>query len=299
MCSPAGTFNVATSLIDRGEYNNKMRMAKDLLDYKFDLRPNPICFQEGENFQGFSGPKSIPSYLIDIETYLKQAPVIQNDYLDDEMKSVGPPIMPKILQNKLYIPDCSEFIKTDYSPKMRRTDPRNTLPVDGTQRTDLISEGRKQTVLFMPGVDTRLQLKDAYKEFEKDKYKDVFGISKGLQGNLQVQGDIPCDSTSSLDCIHLFGPGAGKNSNLQNINVNGTLGEHLAVTDGSAPGQMAGQAYFGAPIQPIAPQVYSAATKEAVKNIDANMSLGDHISEKARKDGCNVTFTGYKNPCAK
>jgi len=314
-CPPAGIFNIATSLMDKGEYKNRMRIAKDMLDYKFDIHPNPICLSDTEAFQGFNGPKSIPSALIDIQTYLQQAPVLLNDYLDGDFKNQGPPGMPEILQNKMFIADCKDLIKTDYTPRKRRTDEQYTEASDGTQRVDLISEGRKQTTLFSPGIDTRQQMKDAYKEYEKTKFNGVFGVSKGnVQGDMQLAGDIPCDANTSLDCLHLFGPGATSTSeegvtgsysgapgastgNLRNINQNATLAQHLAISNGSAPGQTMAQAFIGAPLvtPPATPQ--SQIVLDALKSIDPKMSLNDYISQKAKKDGCGVSFSGYTSPC--
>ena len=158
-------FNIPTTLIDdEYSYRKRLQESTEPLKYQMDLRPPAMCYMPGQTFQGLQiSQRHAPPSLIDVETYLKNAPLVNEDrdnvFLGD-LNNTKPPSMPKLLSNRLIIPDCRDIL-TSRRNKIRKTD----MPQFGT-RMDMITEDQKRPMFMLPGIDTRLESRDRFKKKE-------------------------------------------------------------------------------------------------------------------------------------
>jgi hypothetical protein len=272
-------FNVENSLKPCGQYKKALQESTDPLKYIFDIKPSPMCYMPGQNFQGIqmtTGEKRPPPQLLDMEMTLQAMPLKEeeNDYVIKNIHNAKPPAMPSILSNRLVIPDCGEILSS------KRTKIRFGEAPDVPQRVERM--GFYNTNYMRPGMDTRQEWKDKFAEYEKTKQKEnknnVYGIGAFDKRALKPGTNPKCtNADSNLGCMHVYGPDAKRTGKMIDSTrvisdlVNRPVGTQLNM--------------------PL------AATKMVADSIDPKTPYIDLIRDPLIRQSCNARFYDYTPPC--
>ena len=294
------TFNVLTQLKSCDEYKKELQESMDPLKYRFDLRPGPMCFMPGQAFQGLrtSTMRGPPPQLLDMEMTLHSMPLKEQDnrYVIKDIHNAAPPAMPAILSNRMIIPECKEIMQWQRT-KIRRIDEPQI-----SQRMDKM--GLYLTNYMRPGRNTRDEMRDAFKAYEKQKAanSDIYGVGKFDPRALKPGTNPNCtNADSDLDCMHVYGPDAIRTGTV----IDQTLpfkdlvarqgGGVAAIAGGAAGSAAGGGGGIGAGAG------VSASTIQAMRvaeSIDPNASYVNLLKDVRAKNGCNARFYNYSpNSC--
>ena len=202
-------FNEVTSFRDCKQYQKKDQENDDVYSYMMGRNVNsPMCYMgPGQNMQGLQyGERRPPTDFIDIESYLREQPIqdnINGNVIDNIHDQKNIPVMP---DNKLVYNDCTP-IDTRIT-KLRKMDfPDWSIRMDQT--------GLQQTNYMLPGIDTRQQVKDVYKN------KELAAKGKPM---IPLKRIVPLHMTASL-------PGYGTGNNIMNTGPSNTRTETIRVAN--------------------------------------------------------------------
>lgn len=272
-------FNVSTSLLDCNGYRKRMKENTDVYRRQFDMVPKPMCFMQGVTLQGFQGTgnRMPPPSLLDIESSLRRGPLIEEDNNNslEDLHAAKPPAMPKELSNRLVIPECESLLKQQ-TTKIRRTE----FP-QFTRREDL--KGHVRHNYGRPGMQTRMAMKDAFKDYEKRKAanSNIYGISKFDRRPLTAMPDIEChNGDSNLGCMTIGAPGTAS--------LSGTVFDPSATFKDTLQ---------NGTLKASSNSLISEQTRNAAKALDPNASYLELLREPMRKRSCNIRFYNYDPKC--
>lgn len=288
-CEP-GSFNLPTSLMKTCDYAKKLQESTDPCRYLMQIRPAGLCFMEGENVQGFAGStRQAPPDLVDVETRLKRSP-------DAVITVVGPvrdktPAPPPELQRVLTFRECDRSIGTTISHHRLRSQMPSYAPI----RTDIVLDKRKQVDIAGRGRNTRQEMKDAFKKYNKNKF------SSRADGIYVPSTALECASGSNMGCVHVAqtDPSAVPAA-LPSGTVSGSAGGAGLTASGSMPS--GGPSASGPSLRPQkANQAGGGPSKETVQAAAAagiGQPLWQVMNTLGQEAGRNLQFYGWKSPCA-
>lgn len=270
-------FNVLTQLKSCKEYKKELQESTDQLKYRFDMQIAPMCFMQNNAFQGLAllnGGRRPPRQLLDMEKTLQMMPLIEqeNDYVIDDIRNAKPPSMPAILSNRLVIPDCKDIIS------FQRTKIKRTEFPQMSHRLD--KKGMFLTNYMRIGRDTRQEMKDAFKEWEKKKNQNtgIYGVGKFDSRPLKPGTNPTCtNADSALDCMHVYGP--------DSVRTNAVIDPTLTLNE------LTNRQGVSVPTP-----VHSVDTLRVAQTIDPNTTFTDLLRNEQQKSGCNARFYGYTPP---
>jgi hypothetical protein len=276
-------FNVVTNLKSCNEYRKDLQESTDPLKYRFDIRPGPMCYMTGQNFQGLrsSSARNPPAQLLDTELTLRALPLKEQDnqYVTKNIHSSKPPKMPDILSNRLIIPDCQDMLQWQRT-KIRRIDfPQFSQRMDRT--------GFFVTNYMRPGRDTRSEMRQAFKQYEQQNAKTstVYGVSKFDQRPLTPAVDQSCTNANNIPCMHLYEPDA----NLTRI----TIDPKLTLSQQKARHQFRSD-------KPLTDATSKSASRlEAMRiaqTIDPKTPYLEQVKDTHRENSCLARFYDFVPP---
>lgn len=301
-------FNQVTNLKDRANYSRGIEENKEMYDYQTTSFKQPVCFMKGQTLQGFSIQEPPPA-LIDVESYLKTQPLrneIDQNVFEGDLRNTSPS-MPEELKTRLFIPDCADFIDRTYL-RERQADV-------GFNREKSLADGtdphgpKRQVYIASPGIDTRMAMKDEYKRRADAKLAGLYG--KGA-GDIIPAPEIPCKLGDSRQCMHLFPAAtaaAAAESTIKTFQPSAplaTFARAIGQPTTAATYNNGGVPTMGALVSP-GPDVVAASqpqgpvaytTAQVLQTIPPDMTLRQLAEEYALRRGCDVSFLGYKSPCA-
>lgn len=277
--SEASLFNQVSDMPDCDYFARKTQESNEIFRYQTDVTPLPVCYMSGQAFQGPSVQQA-PGKLIDVESYLLTQPYReeQTSYVTTNNVRNLVPSMPDILQNRLLIPDCTDFIKTSYNNKVRRTDSRSE---SSTSAWDMINEPPKNQYLPNPGLDTRMAMKQEFKKREDAKSQSASGKNEDLTPAPEIKCSI---GSSDLSCLHVFpnkDAAPTVETKIWRFDPNKDVGYYSNKLDSSTS---------------QSPSV-SPATLAAFSTIDSGATLGELLEQRRVKEGCKTTFFNWTSPC--
>ena len=300
----AAEFNIVTNLMDDTGLKKMEQEMTDILKYRMDLKPGPMCYMEGNTFQGYqgmNGERRPPPALLDVQTYLTQAPLLTRTEIDS-VRDKEPPPMPPILSNRLIVPDCRDILTPQRTKNARRTDQPEYEP-----RWDQLAQ-RKNTEYARFGRDTRQEWRDQYKIWD-DKKKGVYGIGKYDKGTLKPVLDVQCeDPTGTLPCMHIASSGAHLQGPVldpaltlgQIADLSSTLdsGVNLQGIEGGGVNVITQSGSVMGPGREAPLKNYSQDTIAAAQTIDSSKPYLIQMQDVLRKEGCKrANFYGYNAGC--
>lgn len=292
-------FNVVTTLKSCDEYKKELQESMDPLKYKFDLQPGPMCYMPGQAFQGLrmAAGRMPPPQLLDVEMTLHSMPLKEQDnrYVIKDIHNAKPPSMPKILSNRLIVPDCKDILG------WQRTKIRNRI--DTPQFSHRMEKmGTYSTDYMRPGRDTRAEMRDAFRKYENQKTKNnsssIYGVGKYDSRTLKPGTNPECtNADSDLGCMHVYGPDAVRTSTVidptmtlkdlaANSNISGTVGGRFTNALGIGSGTASANATMG-------PSQYAQESRRVAETINPDIPYTDLIKKQFVKNGCNARFYGY------
>lgn len=273
-------FNVATQLKSCDEYKKELQESMDPLKYRFDIRPGPMCYMPGQTFQGLrmAAGRKPPPQLLDMEMTLQTMPLKEQDnrYVINDIRNAKPPSMPAILSNRLVVPDCQEILSFQRT-KIRKID----FP-QFSHRMDKM--GVYLTNYMRPGRDTRMEMRDAFKLWEKKKAEgsNIYGVGKFDSRALKPGTNPKCtNADSDLDCMHVYGPDAQR--------TGAVIDPTLPLKDLTSR-QGIGEATRGTSA------AVAVETLRVAETIDPNRPYTELLRNEQQKTGCNARFYGYVPP---
>lgn len=151
-------FYVPTRLDNFLEEQTKDKQNSDPLQYRFDISPGNICYNNRQSFQGSAlSSHAPPSALRDVERYLQtnSLKIELNHAITDNIHN-GIPSIPAELNNKFIIPECDPQL-TWSTTKMYKNERQEWSTPENMNVT------KNQPNFMQVGVNTRLQVKDEYK----------------------------------------------------------------------------------------------------------------------------------------
>ena len=273
-------FNVFTDLKSCSDYRKELQESMDPLKYRFDIKPGPMCYMPGQNFQGLAAAthRNPPPQLLDMELTLNLMPLKEqeNNYVIQDIHNAKPPSMPAILSNRLVIPDCRDIIRWQTTKIHDRTEnPQWSYRID--------KKGLYLDNYMRPGVDTRQQMKDLYKVYDKQqqsKTAGVYGIGKFDPRALKPGTNPKCSNADSdLDCMHVYGPDAKRTGEV--IDPTFTLKD--LTTQGLTPASSS-------------PSISSLPSRMVAESIDPNKPYTELVQQTMAAKGCNAKFYNYTPP---
>lgn len=282
-------FYVSTSLVDCTGIKKKMKESTDVLKYRFDIKPKPMCFMQGQFFQGnqMVGARSVPPGLMDAELALRTMPLLEqeNEYIVDEpLHKAKPPKMPAVLANRMVIPDCDDILQTNQRTKVKhRWD-----QAGWDQRIE--KTGRPYFDYMRPGRDSRQEIRDLYKKWEEQQAAklDVYGVGKFDKRPLKPGTNPKCAAgDTELDCMHVYGPDAERTADV--IDPTLSLKVLSRQSDGVLPPSAGAASVGSAGVDPV--------TRQIASTIDPKKTLNQLIQEQQAKGGCNVRFYDWQRKC--
>jgi len=275
-------FNVVTTLQSCDEYKKELQESMDPLKYKFDIRPGPMCYMPGQAFQGLriGSGRQPPPQLLDMELTLQAMPLKEQDnkYIIKDIHNAKPPAMPKILSNRMIVPDCQEILGWQ-----RTKIKRNEFP-QVSHRMDKM--GMYLTNYMRPGRDTRAEMRDAFRLYEKQKKtsSDVYGVGIFDPRALKPGTNPNCtNADSDLGCMHVYGPDAQRTTAV--IDPTLTLND-LSGKQGIKGGNL------DSPL--------TLEAKRVAQTLDQNIPYTDLLTKaNAISNSCIARFYGYTPPNCK
>jgi len=269
-------FNVVTNLKSCNDYLTEMKESAEMFKYRFDIRPGPMCYMPGQNFQGLQSvvARNPPPQLLETERALTMLPLKEerNDYFIKDLHGAKPQT-PTIFRNRMVVPDCRDIL-TWQRTKIRRID----FP-QVSQRMDRM--GFYLTNYMRPGRDTKAEMKDAYKRYEqmKNANSNIYGVGIFDRGALKPDTTTKCTNAAGLECMNIYGSGTPTSSTI--------LDPTLTLQDLSAR--------QGLPAStPTLPTPTSALAKNAARSIDSDVPYTELLQDTFAKNSCNARFYNYK-----
>lgn len=279
-------FNVLTNLKSCDEYRKELQESTDPLKYRFDIRPGPMCYMPGQAFQGlqFTSSRNPPPQLLDMEMTLQAMPLKEEDnrYVTKDIHNAVPPKMPAILSNRLVIPDCRDILQWQRT-KIRRID----FP-QISQRMDKM--GLYLTNYMRPGRDTRAEMRDAFKLYEKQNAAKghIYGVGKFDSRALKPGTNTKCTNASDIDCMNVYGPEA--------IRTSAVVDSTLPLTDLNIPGNVLKENGTAAAASNTKPSALRAEAMRVASTINPNVPYINMVEDMKRQNSCNARFYGYTPP---
>lgn len=200
-------FNVPTNLRDDVGFSQRMKESTDAYRYVTDFRPATLCMVNGVPLQGQQvGTRGPPPQVMDIEWALRKEALQQqtNEYISADPSAA--PEIPQSLRAKLLIPQCADVF-TSQKTRVKKSDRPRNAPENKAPD----ARSKLKTDYMRPGIDTRQQIKDLYREWEEKNAKNsnIYGLSKYDSRPLTAGTNPICTAgDSNLNCMHVYGPDA-------------------------------------------------------------------------------------------